>query len=172
MNKSLFLPFAILFTALITITSCTSPSKPTTQETGQSTKSDISNIGRSNLQYEVLNEEKSETIGKAQLIEYAIYKDTIYTKDALRNIVVEIYNLNKNKNVFEKHDSPTVVAVYLFTSEDAMKDKAEWIAMLVKGPNEPEPRVSFNDFKITALNNIIDNVKSENEIELEKLNSY
>lgn len=172
MNKNLFLQFAVLFSILIAVNGCTNSSKLTNQETNRSINSDTSNFSQSNFQYEVLNEEKSETSGKAQLLEYAFYKDTVYTEDALRDVLMKIYNLNKNKNVFENHDSATVIAVYLFTSRDAMKDKADWIAMLVKGPNEAEPRISFNDFKITSLNGINDNVKSQDEIELEKLNLH
>ncbi len=127
---------------------------------------------KSNIKYEVLNETKYETGYKAQLVEYAFYKDTVYTKEALTNTVMEIYNLNRNKDVFENHDSPTVVGVYLFTSKEAIKDKADWIAMLSKSPNDTEPIVSFNQFKLTALANLSDNIKSEDEIQLEKLKSY
>ena len=53
-----------------------------------------------------------------------------------------------------------------------MKDKADWIAMLVKSPNDAEPRINFNNFKLTALANLKDNIKSKDEIVLEKLKSY
>lgn len=127
---------------------------------------------KTTIKYEVINEQKLETSYKAQLTEYAIYKDTIYTKEALEDAVLEIYNLNSNKDVFETHDKATVLAVYLFTSKDAFEDKSNWIAMLIKGPNEKEPRITYNDFKITALSNSADNVKTKDEIELEKLKAY
>ncbi|SES06512.1 hypothetical protein [Pedobacter rhizosphaerae] len=127
---------------------------------------------KATIKYEVINEQKLETNYKAQLIEYAIYKDTIYTKEALEDAVLEIYNLNSNKDVFETHDKATVLAVYLFTSKEAFKDKSNWIAMLIKGPNENEPRITYNDFKITALSNSANNVKTKDEIELEKLKIY
>lgn len=133
---------------------------------------EVSKQPKSTIEYEVINEEKYETSYKAQLTEYAFYKDSIYTKEALKNVVMGIYNLNKDKNVFKAHNKATVLGVYLFTSKEAIKDKADWIAMLVKSPNDTEPRVSFNDFKITALININDNVKSKDEIVLEKLKSY
>ncbi|CAH0185976.1 MULTISPECIES: hypothetical protein [unclassified Pedobacter] len=127
---------------------------------------------KATIKYEVINEQKLETSYKAQLIEYAIYKDTIYTKEALEDAVLEIYNLNSIKDVFETHDKATVLAVYLFTSKEAFKDKSNWIAMLIKGPNENKPRITYNDFKITALNNSADNVKTKDEIEVEKLKAY
>lgn len=124
------------------------------------------------IKYEVINEEKYETSYKAQLTEYAFYKDSIFTEEALTNVVIGIYNLNKDKNVFKAHDKATVVGVYLFTSKEAIKDKGDWIAMLVKSPSDTEPRVSFNNFKLTALANLKDNIKSKDEIVLEKLKSY
>ncbi len=44
--------------------------------------------------------------------------------------------------------------------------------MLIKGPMDSVPMVCFNSFKITALNNIGDKVKSKDEIEHEILKSY
>jgi len=85
---------------------------------------------------------------------------------------MDIYNRNREKNVFINHDRATVMGVYLFTSKEAYKDKADWIAMLIKGPMDAEPMVSYNRFKITALNNLADNVKSKDEIALEKLKRY
>ncbi|WP_316756171.1 hypothetical protein [Pedobacter aquatilis] len=122
--------------------------------------------------FEIISEVKSETIGKAQLIEYAFYKDTIYTKQALKDALMQIYNNNHDKDVFENHDKATVLAVYLFTSKEAFKDKSNWIAMLIKSPNDPEPNIGYNNFKVTALNNSSDTVKSQDEIELEKLKTY
>jgi hypothetical protein len=150
--------------ALLTLAifSCSSPET----QTGEKTNSSVSN------NYEILSEDKYETSGKAQLLEYAVYKDSIYTKDALEKIVIKIYDLSRDKNIFKHHDAPTVIGVYLYTSQNAFKDKAEWIAMLTKGPNDSEPRVSFNDFKITALHGQSDSSKSDDEIELEKLKSY
>lgn len=122
--------------------------------------------------YEIISEVKKETGNKAQLLEYAVYKDTIYTEGALKIVIMDIYNLNKNKKVFAKHNSATVLAVYLFASKDALKDKANWIAMLIKRPNSVEPEVTFNDLKINALRDVSNKVKSADEIELEKLKAY
>lgn len=122
--------------------------------------------------FEIIEDIKSETTGKAQLLEYAIYTDTIYTRAALESAVMDIYYQNKDRRVFENHETATVIGVYLFTSKEAYKDKADWIAMLIKSPNSDRPDISFNDSKITALDNLTDGVKSKDEIELEKLKAY
>jgi len=162
--------YAILFTTLVTFCGCTDPSKKEKQDKA-SVVNDHAEL-QSESRFEVISEEKRETSLKAQLIEYAWYKDTIYSKDVLTSTILDIYDLNKDKDVFENYDAPSVIGVYLFTSKEAMKDKAEWIAMLSKGPNDLEPKISFNEFKLTALNTANDNVKSKDEIELDKLNSY
>lgn len=162
---------SILLYILMVFVGCTNSNKQAEATKVLPTTGITTNTDR-NSNYEVVSEEKMETSYKAQLVEYAWYKDSIYTEEALRNTILEIYDLNKGKNVFDDHDSPTVIAVYLFTSKEAMKDKSEWIAMLIKGPNDIEPNVSFNSFKVTALKNLAANVKSKDEIELDKLNAY
>jgi hypothetical protein len=122
--------------------------------------------------YEILKEEKNETSGKAQLVEYAVYKDSTYTKEALEEVIMDIYKANHEKNVFEEHDAPTVFGIYLYTSPRAAEDKAEWIAMLTQTPGHPTPDITYNDFKIVALSGLNDNVKSDAEIEVDKLNTY
>jgi hypothetical protein len=163
--------FSILLYVLGIIVGCTNPTKKVDETTGLPSNNIETSSNRSHS-YKVISEEKMETSYKAQLIEYVWYKDTVYTEDALRNTILEIYNNNKDKNVFDTHDSPTVIATYLFTSKEAMKDKSEWIAMMIKGPNDTEPNVSYNRFKVTALNDLKDNIKSKDEIELDKLNAY
>lgn len=130
------------------------------------------NDSSSNLNFEVISEDKYETNYKAQLLEYAVYKHTDYSKEALSKTILEIYRLSKDKNVFENHEGPSVIGIYLFTSKKAMKDKADWIVRLSKSPNEIEPDVTFNELKVTTLNNSQDNVQSEDEIELAKLRAY
>lgn len=132
----------------------------------------VSKETAANNSYEIISESKSETIGKAQLVEYALYKDTIYNHQALKEAMMQIYNNNQEKDAFDSHEKATVIAVYLFTSNEAFKDKANWIAMLIKAPSDIEPRISYNDFKINALSNTQDKVKSKDEIELEKLKTY
>jgi len=120
----------------------------------------------------MIDEVQSETPGKAQLLEYAAYTDSIYSEDALRSVVMDIYDRAKDKNVFESHDVATVIAVYLFTFKKAIQDKSDWIAMLMKSPNSADPYISFNQFKISALSKLRDKIKSKDELELEKLKNH
>lgn len=122
--------------------------------------------------YVIISEEKSETPGKAQLLEYAVYLDSVYTETALKEVVMDIYNQNKNKKVFEDHVTATVIGVYLFTSKEASEDKSNWIAMLIKRPSEEDPDISLSDSKIKALYELTDNIKSKDEMELERINTY
>lgn len=127
----------------------------------------------SKLNFEIVNEEKYETSNKAQLVEYVVYKDTTYTQDALKKVLIDVYDKNKNKDLFKNYDAPTVFATYVFTSSEIFKsDKGAWICMLTKGPLDSEPRLSFNDFKLKSLQGLNDNEKSEDEIALDKLNEY
>jgi hypothetical protein len=171
MKSNVILLYTVFLPVLLIFTSCNNSKK---QDEGDSVLSSAKNVTTTapSNNYEIVSEEKSEMSYKAQLIEYVLYKDTVYTEDALRNTILEIYNLTKGKAVFDTHDSATVIGVYLFTSKEAMKDKSDWIAMLMKGPDDPELNVSFNRFKVTALNDLKDNVKSQDEIEVDKLNAY
>lgn len=123
--------------------------------------------------YEIVNEEKTETSNKAQLIEYVVYKDTVYTQALLEKVLLDVYDKNKDRNLFANHDSPTVFGAYLFTSKEiSEKNKSAWIAMLTKGPKDSEPRLLFNDLKIKSLQGLNDNIKSEDEVAYEKLTAY
>lgn len=120
----------------------------------------------------MIDEIKSETPGKAQLLEYALYTDSVYTEEALKDALMDLYRRNCNKDVFDSHDRATVVGAYLFTSLKTYEDKSNWIAMLIKGPSDSEPNVSYNSFKVKALSGQSDQMKSKDEIELEKLIRY
>ena len=131
------------------------------------------NSDSSTLNYEIFNEEKTETSNKAQLLEYVVYKDTIYSEDLFKKVLLDVYDKNKDKNLFANHNAPAVFGVYLFTSKEvAEKDKSAWVAMLMKGPSDSEPRLSYNDFKIKSLQGLNDNIKSGDEIAYEKLIKY
>ncbi|RZK43678.1 MAG: hypothetical protein EOO90_01935 [Pedobacter sp.] len=157
----------LIISALLLITiGCTN------SDVNENNNDQVSEVAVTPQNFKIIDEVKSETTGKAQLLEYAVYTDTIYTKAALEKIVMDIYNDNKDKHVFESHETATVIAVYLFTSIETYKDKADWIAMLIKSPSSDKPDISFNNYKITALNNLTDGVKSKDEIEYEKLTAY
>ncbi|WP_310556720.1 hypothetical protein [Flavobacterium sp.] len=127
---------------------------------------------KTTTKYEVLKEEKKETSGKALLIEYVVYNDTVYKEETLKNIVLEVYEKNKNKDLFDNFDAPTVVNVYLFTSVEAANDKSEWICMLSKSLTSTEPTISFNNLKMNSLSGLNDNIKDESEIAYENLKKY
>ena len=114
----------------------------------------------------MIDEMKSETSGKAQLLEYAVYTDSVYTEEALKDALIDIYSRNCNKDVFESHDRATVVGAYLFTSRKTYEDKSNWIAMLIKGPNDSEPNVSYNSFKVMALSGQNDRVRAKMKLNL------
>jgi hypothetical protein len=171
MKSSVILLYTFFLSVLLIFTSCNNSKKQNEGDSLLSSAKTVTTTAPRN-NYEIVSEEKSEMSYKAQLIEYVLYKDTVYTEDVLRNTVLEIYNLNKSKDVFDTHDSATVVGVYLFTSKEAMKDKSDWIAMLINGPDNKHPKITFNNFKLTALNDLKDNIKSKDEIELDKLNAY
>ncbi|ELY2010341.1 hypothetical protein SL057_001385 [Flavobacterium psychrophilum] len=122
--------------------------------------------------YEILREEHLETSNKAQLIEYAIYKDTIYNEETLKSVVLKIYDEHKNKDLFENFDAPTVVSVYLYTSKESANDKSAWICMLLKSPTSEEPNISYNNLKMNSFEGLNDNKKDESEVANEKLQLY
>ena len=123
--------------------------------------------------YEIINEEESETSNKAQLIEYVVYNDTVYTESVLEEVLLDVYRNNKDKDLFDNFSAPTVFGAYVFTSREIFKsDKGAWICMLTKGPLDSEPSLSFNKFKLKSLQGLNDNIKSEDEIALDKLNAY
>lgn len=123
--------------------------------------------------YKILRTEPYETSGKAQITCYAyLITDTI-TEDKLSATLIRIYDGVKNYSDFKSHSSPTVVAVYLFTSVDKATDMpGAWIAMLSKSPSNSEPRISFDDGKVKAMIGAADNQKDEDEIMYEQISEY
>lgn len=131
------------------------------------------NSNNSLPKYEVLKEEKFESSSKAQIQTFAVYNDTMYTKELLKKVMEDIYNKTKNKNIFENHNAPTVVGAYVYTSKEmAENDKGAWIAMFTKGPNDKEPNYLYMDIKINSLQGLSDTLISANETNLNSLNSY
>jgi len=123
--------------------------------------------------YEIINEESYETSNKAQLVEYVIYKDTVYTENALKSVLLNIYERDKNKDIFDNFNAPTVFGVNMYTSKEILEyDKSAWICMLTKGPLDSEPRLSFNQFKLNSLQGLNDDKKSADEIAFDNLNKY
>ena len=132
----------------------------------------IISCGGKTTNYEIIKEEKNETSGKAELIEYVVYNDTIYNEDVLKNIVLEVYEKNKDKDLFDNFDAPTVVNIYLYTSAESANEKSEWICMLSKSPLSPELDIRFNNLKTNSLSGLNNGEKDSSEIDYEKLQEY
>jgi|GEM_PF-1394394 len=142
-----------------------------TQKETKEMENDANN--ETSKKYEIINEESYETSNKAQLTEYVIYKDTVYTESALKNVLLSIYERNKNKDIFDNFNAPTVFGIYVYTSKEVLKfDKSAWICMLTKGPLDSEPSLRFNQIKLESLQGLNDNKKSADEIALDNLNEY
>lgn len=125
------------------------------------------------LPYKIQNKEKSEMGSKAQLKIYAYLTTEPTTKEELENTINKIYIENKNESGYKNFISPTVMAIYLFTSENKIKEMPDqWIAMLSKGPNDIQPHISIDDLKLKSQSGLTDNNKSEDEIEMERLTKY
>lgn len=123
--------------------------------------------------YKILRTEPYETNGKAQIKCYAYLTTDTITTDKLSATLTKIYDGVKNYSDFKSHSSPTVVAVYLFTSADKATDMPEaWIAMLSKTPSENEPRITFDDFEVKAMVGATDNQKDKDEIKYEQISEY
>lgn len=125
------------------------------------------------LEYEIIDRQKSETSNKAQIKVLAYLKEDPTNKNDLEKTIEKIYNENKKESSYKNFSEPTVVAVYLFSSEKSAKESPEsWVAMLQKGPRDTEPRISINDFKLNALSGLNDDKKSKDEIALDSLNNF
>jgi len=123
-------------------------------------------------EYVIFDVQLLETHNKAQVLVYAhLVKKELETKAHLENALTEIYNQYKDTAEFEKFERPTVVGVYLYTSHRlGAQDKAAWIGMLIKGPNDAVPQIRIDELKFKSQTSLENNEGTEDEIELEKLN--
>lgn len=123
--------------------------------------------------YEIFNEEIIENSNKAQLIEYVVYKDTIYKQENLKKVLLEVYDKSKDKNVFKNFSTPNILVVYLYTSKNiAETDKSSWIAMLSFYKDNSEPKIIFNNLKVTSLQNLNNETIEADEIAYKELIDY
>lgn len=123
------------------------------------------------LKYSVFNKVKSETRNKAQVLLYAYLEQEPTTESELENTLIDLYEQNKNEDGYNNFDRPTVVGAYLFTSKKlGQQDKAAWIGMLMKGPNDAQPRISIDKLKLKGQRGLKDNETSEDEVVLANLN--
>jgi len=121
--------------------------------------------------YKILKTEPYETSGKAQVKCYAYLTTDTITKAKLEGTINKIYSGIENYSNFKNFSAPTVIAIYLYTSEDKATNMTEsWIAMLSKSPSDSKPRISFDDMKLSAFENGKSKEKSADDIMYEKMN--
>ena len=147
--------YLFLLTTILALTACNNSDtiqSPTSEQSTTTDKPQSPTITAKSLPYEIVLTEPYETSGKAQVKSYAALKTNNVTKETLTATLNEIYASLKNYNQFKSHSSPTVIAVYLYTSKDKAKNMQEaWIAMLTKTPSDAEPRTSIDEMKLTAI---------------------
>lgn len=123
--------------------------------------------------YKIIDEKISENAQSSKIIEYVVLNDNnTISKDVIKNVLLDVLVNNIGRDEFIYHNAPTVIAVYLFTSEKIAKNKSAWIGMAVKNPSSAFPSIRYNERKIKSIQGLSDGVKSEDEIALEKLQKY
>ena len=123
--------------------------------------------------YKILRTEPYESSGKAQVKCYAYLATDRIIKDELTETLTKIYFGLRSYNNFKNFSAPTVIAIYLFTSEDKATNMTDsWIAMLSKSPSDNVPRISFDEMKMAAHEGSKGKEKSSDEKMLEELNVY
>lgn len=123
--------------------------------------------------YEILKTEPHETPRKAQIKCYAYLTTDIASKDELSATLTKIYGNLQNYSDFKEFPSPTVIAIYLFTSQDkATNMPASWVAMLSKYPSDNQPKISFNNLQLKALKGSDGSEKSTDEKKYDEINEY
>lgn len=160
----------VFILTLLLILGCSSQESQKEMDDTVSLKAD--NLSKTDLskKYLILSADKLETSNKAQIKVTAFLKGEFKDKEELESILTEIYQTYRHQGGYVNFSEPTVVAAYLFGTEGIAKnDPSAWMGMLLKGPNDASPRISYNDFKINAASDLKDNVKSSDEIRLAKI---
>lgn len=123
--------------------------------------------------YKILKAEPYETRNKAQVKCYAYLTTDTVSKDRLSATLTKIYGGLQDYNNFKNFSSPSVIAIYVYTSKEKATNMTDsWIAMLSKTPSDNQPRISFDDLKVKALESAMDNEKSDDEKKYEELTEY
>ncbi len=121
--------------------------------------------------YEILKTEPYESSSKAQVKCYAYLTTDTITKAKLEGTVNKIYSGLQDYSNFKNFAAPTVIAIYLYTSADKATNMTEsWISMLNKSPSDNQPRISFDDMKLSALESGKSKEKSADDLMYEKVN--
>src|SRR5690606_21955060 len=123
--------------------------------------------------YEIIDKKKNEKTRKTKNVVDVLYKDTIFNREDLKRVLLDVYEKNKNENEFQYHDKPTVLGVYIYTSkESATDDRSSWIGMLTKVPKDILPALTYNDFRMEGQKDLHSNETSEDEKDYQDLLKY
>lgn len=138
-----------------------------------STRNVSSNTSEPFSAYKILKAEPYETRNKSQVKCYAYLTTDTVSKDRLSATLNKIYSELRDYNNFKNFSAPSVIAIYVYTSKEKSINMTEsWIAMLSKTPSDNQPRISFDDLKVKALESAMDNEKSDDEKKYEELTEY
>jgi len=95
--------------------------------------------------YQVLDEETSDTPGKAQVLQDILVSGEV-NQSSLKALLVQLHGELSERRGFTYFTHPTVVGIYAYTSRDrANSGMGQWIAMLSFTPNSPDPSIHFNE---------------------------
>ena len=161
----------LYFTLLATLISCgnnkSADEKQSTASESVTTETPIEKFSA----YKILRTEPYESGSKAQVKCYAYLTTDTITKDRLSATLIKIYFGLRNYKNFKNFSAPTVIGIYLFTSEDKAANMTEsWIAMLSKSPSDNQPTIRFDDMKLSALESGKGKEKSVDDLLYEKMN--
>jgi hypothetical protein len=96
------------------------------------------------IPHTVLNEDVSETPGKAQITENLLVHPDITEAD-LRTLLERRYEVANQRSGFRYHEHPTVVAIYAYPSrEHAESGMGQWAGMLLQTPGDSVPRITIH----------------------------
>ena len=117
--------------------------------------------GQKITNYDILSVEKSNNSTRT----YVVYKDTNYSKAVLEKVLIDVNKNNKDTNLY--------FTAYLFTSLNvAQTDKSAWISMLEKDPSNSEPVITFNEMKLSGIQDASDNIVDKNDVALSNLKTH
>jgi len=104
------------------------------------------------LRYHVLREDTYDSRLKAQVVVHALVSGNI-SKATLKELLQTIYERQKERRDFSKyHTHPTHVAIYLYrTRAHYESGMGQWIAMLVKTPNDKFPEIQINEWQLATV---------------------
>lgn len=102
-------------------------------------------------EYKILNEDIYEKPGKAQVILDILVSGKI-TENNLKALLNKLYASVSKKTGFKYHKHPTVIGIYVYTSEENAKHSIGfWIGKLSKTPSDTKPKIKLKKAQIKHL---------------------